>query len=131
MVRKQGMELADDDDDGISIKRVHQAGGRAIIQGILWVNQYSSVCFFLVTWLHAVAVLLPITVIPDVMKICLPSVQPDNASLLERNVKCSCLFIGSRRKSGQFLGTLYRSATFLRMPLPRFSLVDSLMLLMM
>ena len=41
-------------------------------------------------WLVSV----PTTVMPDVMKTCLPSGQAVDAPFLERKVKSSCLFIG-------------------------------------
>ena len=66
---------------------------------------------------------LAITVVPEVAKICLPSVHLINPILLERNVKSSCLFTELRRKLGQLLGL---PPAFLCL-----SFFDSLMLLVM
>ena len=71
----------------------------------------------------------PITAVPDVMNICLPSGQSINGTLLERKLKSSCLLVESRRKFGQLLGILFSPVTLLRIPFPLFSLTDSLMIL--
>lgn len=45
----QSMELANDDDNDISIHCVHQACGRALSKSILKVNKHPGICFFVVT----------------------------------------------------------------------------------
>jgi hypothetical protein len=48
------MEPADDDDNNVCIQSAYQADGRAMLQGIQHVNQYSGVSFLVVTWRHVV-----------------------------------------------------------------------------
>ena len=55
--------------------------------------------------------------------------QSTLAIQFERNANNSSLLVGSRRNSAHFAGSLLLPATFLRTPFPRFSLVDSFMLL--
>ena len=68
-------------------------------------------------------------VTPDVTTISLSWGQSALASLLERNGNSSCLLAGSHKKSAQFAGIMFFSATFLLTPFPRYSLADSLMLI--
>jgi hypothetical protein len=94
------MELADEDDDNVCIHSAYQADDRAMFHGIQQVNQYFlSAPSWLYSGMWLVSV--PTTVIPDVVKSCLPSGQS------EMNVKSSCWFVGSRRKSCQFPGSLF------------------------
>ena len=51
------------------------------------------------------------------------------ATFLEINPNNSCLLVASHKKSAHFPGNLFLPSTFLWIPFPLFSLVDSLMLL--
>jgi hypothetical protein len=119
------MELADEDDDNVCIHSAYQADGRAMLQGIQQVNQYAGVSFLVVTWRHVV-----VSICADYCDSrCnedLPAIRPVSGCNLAGEER---LFVGSRSKSGQFPGSFFLPATFRRMPLPRFSLVDSLILL--
>ena len=62
------------------------------------------------SWLHGSMewlVSVPTTLVPDVMKTSFPSGHTVDSIFPERKVKSSSLFLGSRRKSGQFPGSLF------------------------
>lgn len=52
---EQGMELTNENNDNICIHGAHQAGRRAMLQGIKQVDQYPGVGLFMVAWQHGVA----------------------------------------------------------------------------
>ncbi|KAI4800932.1 hypothetical protein KUCAC02_006197 [Chaenocephalus aceratus] len=100
------MELANEDNDNIRIHSAYQASRRAMLQGIKQINHNPGTS----SWLHGSMkwlVSVPTTLTPDVMKTCLPTGQAVDVILLESKVKSSCLFMGSSKTSGQFLGSFF------------------------
>jgi hypothetical protein len=97
------MELADKDDNNVCIHRPYQADGRAMLQGIQQVNRYSGVSFLVVTWRHLV-----VSICADYCDsrcnehlLAIRPVSGCNLAGEERS------FVGSRRTSGQFHGSLF------------------------